>query len=79
MDYPPQPLPATLQVDIVILDIVDLDWTTNTVSSFIQLWAFWKDPRITISNYVSEEIKEAGLIFSFSEHKRCITFTFSFL
>ena len=60
MDYPPQPLPSTLEVDIVIIDIVDLDWTSNTVSSFIQLWAFWKDPRITISNYVSEEIKEEG-------------------
>ena len=61
MDYPPQPLPAKLDVNIVILDIVDLDWTANTVSLYIQLWAFWKDPRITISNYVdSEEIKEEG-------------------
>ena len=64
MDYPPPPLPATIDVNIIILDIVDLDWTANTISIFIQLWTFWKDPRITISNHVvAEEIKEAGLIF----------------
>ena len=61
MDYPPPPLPAAIEVNIIILDIVDLDWTAKTISLFIELWTFWKDPRITISNHVvAEEIKEAG-------------------
>ena len=61
IDYPSPPLPATIDVNIVILDIVDLDWTANTISLFIQLWTFWKDPRVTITDYIDEdEIKEEG-------------------
>ena len=52
-----------MNLKIFILDIVDLDWTAKTMTIFIELWSFWKDPRITITDY-SEE-KEKGLIFYF--------------
>ena len=55
IDYPPQPLPIIIDLNINILDIIDLDWTTNTITLFIQLWTFWKDPRITITNYIAED------------------------
>ena len=61
MDEPPQPHPNAIDLEINILDIVDLDWTANTITLFIQLWTFWKDPRVTITDYIDEdEIKEEG-------------------
>ena len=53
--YPPEPYPFILNVNINILDIVELDWTTKTMTLFIELWTWWKDPRITITdNYVEK-------------------------
>ena len=61
MSNPPEPIPCIVDVHIKILDIVDLDWTAKTMTLFIELWTFWRDPRITITDY-SEE-KEKGLVF----------------
>ena len=62
---PPEPSGGGHVIDLhmSILDIVDLDWTAKTMTLFIELWSFWKDPRVTITDY-SEE-KEEGLIFYF--------------
>ena len=61
MDYPPEPYPFTLDMKIDIHDIVDLDWTENTITLFIQLWTFWDDPRLTIADYVDDIMKETSL------------------
>ena len=61
MSYAPQPTPCAVDVNIKILDIVDLDWTAKTMTLFIELWTFWKDSRITITDYSDE--KEEGLVF----------------
>ena len=62
MSLAPGP-PFVIDLHISILDIVDLDWTAKTMTIFIELWTFWNDPRVTITDY-SEE-KEEGLIFNF--------------
>ena len=67
MSLAPKPSPFLLDLNISILDIVDLEWTEKTMKLFIELWSFWKDPRITITDY-SEE-KEQGLIFYFKTTK----------
>ena len=46
---------------IDIHDIVDLDWTENTITLFIQLWTFWDDPRLTIADYVDDIMAETSL------------------
>ena len=60
---PPKPLPFTVNTSINILDIMDFDWTAKTMTLFIELWMWWKDPRITITNF--SEGKEKGLILYF--------------
>ena len=63
IDEPSTPFPITIELDINILDIVDLDWTANTITLFIQLWTFWKDSRLTINDYIdTDETKEKGLV-----------------
>ena len=42
---------------------MDFDWTAKTMTLFIELWMWWKDPRITITNF--SEGKEKGLILYF--------------
>ena len=61
MSLAPGP-PFVIDLHISILDIVDLDWTAKTMTLFIELWTFWNDPRVTITDY-SEEI-DKGLIFT---------------
>ena len=67
--YPPEPYPFILNVNIKILDIVDLDWTTKTMTLFIELWTFWKDPRITIT--VNSDENNDGLILHFESSSQC--------
>ena len=65
MSIPPPP-PFVIDLHISILDIVDLDWTAKTMTLFIELWTFWKDPRVTITDYSKE--KDEGLIFYFESN-----------
>ena len=60
--YPPEPYPFILNVNINILDIVELDWTEHTMTLFIELWTWWKDPRITITDN-SDENKEGLILY----------------
>ena len=60
---PPDPYPLTVNTSINILDIMDFDWTAKTMTLFIELWMWWRDPRITITDY--SEGKEEGLILYF--------------
>ena len=47
-DRPALPWPAKIQVYFNILDIVDIDWNSNTLTQFIQLWSLWNDSRIFV-------------------------------
>ena len=46
----PEPHPMQVQVWIDLLDIVDLDWHSKTVTIFIHLYTSWNDTRIAIRN-----------------------------
>ena len=46
---PSEPWPIFVKVYINILDIVDIDWTSSTVTQIIQLWSFWNDTRISLT------------------------------
>ena len=46
-DRPALPWPAKIQVYFNILDIVDIDWNSNTLTQFIQ----WNDSRIFVKEY----------------------------
>ena len=48
-DYPSLPHPRKIELYIKILDIVDLDWHSNTITQVIQLWSLWNDSRISIT------------------------------
>ena len=50
-DRPALPWPAKIQVYFNILDIVDIDWNSNTLTQFIQLWSLWNDSRIFVKEY----------------------------
>ena len=38
-----------------IIDIVDFDWKSNTITVAFQLWALWNDTRITIADFETDE------------------------
>ena len=77
MSITPEPEHLTIEMNIKILDIVDFDWTSKTMTLFIELWTFWKDPRITITDYSDE--KEKGLIlFHFESTKTLCYIKLSF-
>ena len=48
-DYPSLPHPREIELYIKILDIVDIDWHSNTITQVIQLWSLWNDSRISIT------------------------------
>ena len=79
MSLAPEPSPLLLDLDISILDIVDLDWTAKTMKLFIELWSFWKDPRITITDYSDEKEKGLILLHFESTKKALLHLTFIFL
>ena len=58
--FPPEPYPLIINVKINIKDIVDFDWTAKTMTLFLELWSWWKDPRITITG--DSEKKEKRFI-----------------
>ena len=46
---PAKPWPQVIIIYIHIFDIVDIDWTSNTVTQIIQLWSKWNDTRISLT------------------------------
>ena len=46
---PAKPWPQVILIYIHIFDIVDIDWTSNTVTQIIQLWSLWNDTRISLT------------------------------
>ena len=47
---PDTPWPAKIDVWVEILEIVDFDWNSGTISIFIKFWSLWNDTRVTIVN-----------------------------
>ena len=51
----PNPRPMNVKVIVDIIDIVDFDWKSNTITVAFQLWAMWNDTRITIADFETDE------------------------
>ena len=49
---PSEPWPQYIEIHINILDIVDIDWTSKTVTQIIQLWSLWNDTRISLTKRI---------------------------
>ena len=47
--FPSEPFPSSIKVNILVQDFVDIDWTSNTMTLFIQLWTYWNDSRLAVS------------------------------
>ena len=46
----PMPKPLHVKLTVRILNIVDLNWTENTMTLFLQIMAKWNDSRISVRN-----------------------------
>ena len=43
--------PTDIQVYFNIIDVVNFDWSLNTMTLFIDLWLLWNETRITINDF----------------------------
>ena len=49
-----KPFPASVDSDLVLRNIIEIDQNKNSISAQFELWTSWEDPGITLSNISSK-------------------------
>ena len=49
-----KPFPAIVNSDLILRNIIEIDQNKNSISAQFELWTFWEDPGITLSNSSSQ-------------------------
>ena len=48
------PFPVSVDSNLVLRNLIEIDENKNSISAQFELWTFWEDPGITLSNGSSQ-------------------------